>query len=271
MKQALKIIGRALLGLLGLVALAAAAITLLIVIDAQSGVQAADFTNTTFQAADGSTIDAYLAMPEGEGPFPGVLMVHEWWGMNAEITELAERMAAQGYVVLAPDTYRGKTTQQVPRALFLRLTTDDARVDQDMQAAYEHLASLPEVDADRIGVLGFCYGGGVALRHAIENPAIAATINLYGDTPSDPAAFGALLEPDAGPILSIFGAEDNMIPQEEVTAYQRALDEAGIDSTVTVYPGVGHAFVQPDVIDDAGSPHDAWQDMLAFLDAQLKG
>lgn len=270
MKTWVKYIGRALLGLLGLIALAIAAAVGLVIADGAAGRSAADYTNTSFEASDGSAVGAYLTQPEEPGPHPAVLMVHEFWGMNQPITELADRLAEQGYVVLAPDTYRGQTTALVPRALYLRVTVDEGRVDSDMQAAFDYLASLPEVDAGRIGVIGFCYGGGVALRHAIQNPAIRATVNLYGDTPADPVVFGALLGADAGPVLGIFGADDAMIPLADVQAYEAAMTAAGIQNTVTVYPGVGHAFVQPGVIDQPGSSRDAWLDLIAFFDAHLK-
>ncbi len=269
--KALKILGRIALILLGVIALAALVLAGVIAGDSLFGQRAADFTNTTFTAPDGTAVDAYLALPDGPGPHPAVLMVHEWWGINAEIAELADRMAEEGYVVLAPDTYRGRTTRLIPRAIYLRVTVDEARVDGDMLAAYEHLAGLPEVDAERIGVLGFCYGGGVALRHGTLNPAIAATINLYGDRIIDPAGFGMLLEPGAGPVLGIFGEVDPSIPLAEVEAFEAALAGAGIVHTVTVYPGMGHAFVQPDALNEPGAPRDAWEQMVAFLDEHVKG
>ena len=242
----------------------------IIAADASFGAEATDYTNVSYPAADGTTLHSYLAMPEGEGPFPGVLMVHEWWGLNGEITELADRMAEEGYVVLAPDTYRNATTNQIPRALYLRITVPEDRVDGDMQAAFDYLATLSEVDSETIGVIGFCYGGGVALRYAIDNPEIAATVNLYGDMIADPTAFGALLEEGAGPVLGIFGREDAQIPVEEVQAFDQALDTAEIDNTVTIYDGMGHAFVQPEVIDEGGAPEEAWQQILAFFDDHLR-
>jgi carboxymethylenebutenolidase len=198
-------------------------------------------------------------------------MVHEWWGLNSEITEMADRLAAEGYVVLAPDTYRGQTTSQIPRALFLRLTTPADRVDGDMQAAFDYLAALDTVNANQVGVMGFCYGGGVALRHGVSNPAVRATVNLYGDTIDDPAAFGALLAPDAGPVLGIFGAQDQQIPVTRVRAFEAALNAAGIASTVTIYDGVGHAFVNPASVEAGGAAAEAWAQILAFLDGALRG
>jgi carboxymethylenebutenolidase len=223
----------------------------------------------TYTASDGTTLHGYLAAPAGDGPFPAVIMVHEWWGLNGEIVELADALAAEGYVVLAPDTYRGPTTSLVPRALYLRLTVSDDRVDDDMLRAFDYLAGMETVDANRIGVMGFCYGGGVALRHGIVNPRIAATVNLYGDRVTDPQALGALLEQDAGPLLGIFGAEDAQIPVSSVELFREALEVAGVTHTVTIYDGVGHAFVQPDLLEQPGAPREAWEQILGFLSETL--
>ncbi|NWF71312.1 MAG: dienelactone hydrolase family protein [Chloroflexi bacterium] len=231
--------------------------------------QAADVTNASFAAEDGTTLIGYLAQPEGEGPFPAVIMVHEWWGLNAEIRALADILAQQGYVVLAPDTYRGRTATTVPGALFLRISVPEARVDADMMSAYAYLTTQANVDNARVGVMGFCYGGGVALRHGVQNAAIAATINLYGDMIFDTPGFGALLENDR-PVLGIFGAVDAQIPVAEVEQFEQALVTAGIPHEVTIYPGVGHAFVNPHSIAQAGAAQEAWAQILAFLEANVK-
>lgn len=265
----MKWIRRILVGLLVIVGLALAGVFGIIGLDAAFGPSAEDVANVTYPAEDGTTLYGYLAQPEGEGPFPGVLMVHEWWGLNAEITEMADALAAEGYVVLAPDTYRGPATQQVPRAIFLRLSVPEDRVDADMQAAFDYLASQETVAAEQIGVMGFCYGGGVALRHGVNNPQIAATINLYGDTILDPTQFGALLNDEAGPVLGIFGEADQQIPVSEVEAFEDALAAADIAHTVTIYPEMPHAFVQPHNIDEPGAPRDAWMQILDFLADEL--
>ncbi len=253
--------------------LAAIAVMILVMVgvifwDVNSGIQGTDFTNVSYTASDGTMLNAYIAMPEGEGPFPGVLMVHEWWGLNSEIIELADEMAAQGYVVLAPDTYRGPSAGTVPGALYLRLNVDMERVDSDMLTAYNYLVSLPEV-AGNVGVVGFCYGGDVAFNHGIVNPEIDAVINLYGSTLTNSTQFGALLDDDAPPVLGIFGEADNSIPLEEVNAHEMALNEAGIEYTVTVYPGMGHAFVQPDVITEPGEAQEAWEEILNFFETHI--
>ncbi len=259
---------RVLLGLLFIVLVAVLGAAALVGYDSQLGAQAADVSNVTFPAADGTELVGYLATPESIPPgvdgYPAVIMVHEWWGLTAEIREMADLLSEQGYVVLAPDTYRGAVAATVPGAIFLRVTVPKARVDSDMQAAYSFLAAQDTVDPARIAVMGFCYGGGVALRHALENADLAAVINLYGDTVSDPAAFGALLDGNT-PLLGIFGAEDQQIPVAEVEAFRTALDEAAVESTVTIYSGVGHAFVYPESLQEGGAARDAWTQILTFL------
>lgn len=261
-----------LLSIVIIIAVAIIAVAGLLVGDSQAFETAGDVTNVEYPAADGTTLVGYLAqpeLPEGSEARPAVLMVHEWWGLNAEITEMVDRLAAEGYVVLAPDTYRGRAATTVPGALALRISADEARVDSDMQAAFDYLASLPTVDAARIAVMGFCYGGGVALRHGVNNAQIVGTINLYGDTIDDPTAFGALLTSER-PVLGIFGEQDAQIPVSEVQAFDAALDEAEIANEVIIYPGVGHAFVNPHTIDEGGAALEAWETILSFLDANLR-
>ncbi len=240
--------------------------------DSQAGEDSAAVSNITFEAEDGTLINGYLALPDVEGqnaPYPAVLMVHEWWGLNAEITEMADLLAEQGYVVLAPDTYRGKVATSVPGALTLRLSADTERVNADMRAAFAFLAAHEQVDAGRIGVMGFCYGGGVALRHGIDNPRVSAVVNLYGDTVDDPQALGALLESQT-PVLGVFGELDAQIPLTEVEAFRVTLEEAGLPHFVIVYGEVGHAFVNPETIQEPGSAQDAWLRILRFLEENLK-
>lgn len=243
-----------------------------VVTDSLGGETAEQHANVTYSAADGTILRAYLAQPSdaGDERLPAVLMVHEWWGLNAEIEEMADKLAAEGYVVLAPDTYRGNLATTVPGALYLRITTPADRVDADMQAAFDYLAAQPNVDPARVGVMGFCYGGGVALRHAIDNGQIAGTINLYGDTVDEPAAFGALLTSGRS-VLGIFGERDQQIPVSEVEAFEQALDEANIPHEVTIYPEMPHAFVNPAGITAGGAPADAWAQILAYWEAVLAG
>lgn len=268
-----KVIRRFLIGLLLILLVVLLVGGIAVGSDALGGVSAADVTNVTYAAADGTSLVGYLAQPPAGGAggkAPAVLMVHEWWGLNAEIREMADKLAAEGYVVLAPDTYRGRVATTVPGALVLRLSIPVERVNSDMQAAYAYLTALDNVDAARVGVMGFCYGGGVALRHATQNGQIAATVNLYGDTIGDPAAFGAL-SASGKPLLGIFASEDRQIPVSEVEAFKATLAKTTIPHEVIIYPGVDHAFVNPATIKAGGEAAKAWDQILAFFATTLKG
>jgi carboxymethylenebutenolidase len=240
-------------------------------VDTLAGAQASDVSNITYPAADGTSLVGYLAQPAGTADGrPAVLMIHEWWGLTAEIREMADKLADEGYVVLAADTYRGRVASTIPGALALRLTVPQERVNADMQAAYEYLTAQSGIAPGRIGVIGFCYGGGVALRFATLNQGIAATVNLYGDVVTDPQGFGMLLR-TGRPVLGIFGALDAQIPVTEPEAMQKALAEAKIPHEVKIYPGVGHAFVNPDTIRAGGAAAEAWAQILGFFEKNLKG
>ncbi len=223
--------------------------------------------NVEFRAEDGSVLRGYLAQPAGAGAQPAVIMIHEWWGLNADITEMADQLAAEGYVVLAPDAYRGRVTGNVPRAIWLRVTTPPDRIAADLDAAYAYLLSLDSVDAERVAAVGFCFGGGESLRMGIRHPSLAATVTLYGSLVTEPEALGALVE--GGPLLGIYGADDATIPLSEVEAFEAALAAANVAHRITIYPNAGHAFVQPDAIERPGPARDAWQEMLTFLNETI--
>ena len=204
--------------------------------------RATDFTNLTYPGENGVTLNAYLAQPEGEGPFPGVLMIHEFFGINEDIIKKADLLAEQGYVVLAIDAYRGKTTASIPRAIFLVISTPQKQIAADVDAGYDYLASLPQVAGQQVGAVGFCFGGTQVMNMGTCNASLAAAAIFYGSGPiTDPGDLGMM--GISGPVLGIYGAEDASIPLEEVEGFRKALEERGIEHTITVYPGVGHAFV----------------------------
>lgn len=229
-----------------------------------------DFTNVTYPGPDGVTLHAYLARPASAGPSPAVLMVHEFYGINADIIKKADLLAGQGYTVLAVDAYRGRTTRQVPRAIWLVTTTSQANIRADIDAGYGYLSSLEDVDASRIGAVGFCFGGTQVMNMGTRNPDLRATVIYYGNGPiTDPAALGVMGE--SGPVLGIYGEQDQGIPLEEVNGFELAMSARGISNQVSIYPGVGHAFVHYDTILAPGPAQDAWNEMLDFLAGNLKG
>ena len=159
----MKWLKRILGGLLGLLLLIILIFTAVIPFDVAFGQETDEFTNTTYSGSDGQELIGYLAQPDGAGPHPAVLLIHEWWGLNEGMTILADALAAEGYVVLAPDAYRGQVTAQLPRALWLRLTTPEEQVHADVDAALAYLMSLDNVDTTRLASMGFCF---VAVIHS---------------------------------------------------------------------------------------------------------
>lgn len=255
--------------IVALIVIAIVGLIALVVFDATFGKKAQELSNTTYPAADGTPLYAYIARPSTPGPHPAVVMVHEFYGLTESIVQQADALAQEGYVVIAPDTYRNQTTSLIPRAILLRIMVPEERVMQDLQTAFDYLETQSGVDPERIAVLGFCYGGEMALQHALRNSKLAATVVLYGSPVTDPAGLGALLETKR-PVLGIFAEQDQQIPPAEAAAFDRALTAANIPHTVTVYPGVGHAFVQPETIAAGGAARQAWDQILEFLKTNLK-
>jgi carboxymethylenebutenolidase len=228
-----------------------------------------DFTNVTFTDAGGVTHHAYLAKPEGAGPHPGVLLIHEFFGLNADIVAKADILAREGYTVLAVDAYGGKTTKQVPRAILFVTTTPQERISRNVDAGYAYLSGLDGVDPRRIGAAGFCFGGTQVMRLGTRNPDLAASAIFYGSGPiQDPAELGVMGQ--SGPVLGIYGEQDQGIPVSQVKGFKLAMDARGIRNQVTIYPGVGHAFVHADSITAPGAAQDAWREMLDFLAAAFE-
>ena len=224
--------------------------------------------NVSYPGPGGVTLRGYLAAPSGSGPFPAVLMVHEWWGLNRDTAMLAEALAAEGYVVLAADAFRGSVAQDSAGARKQVTETPREQIAGDLDAALEFLMSHSRVDADRVASLGFCFGGTQSMYMGTRNPELSAVVIFYGGGPIQSAdQLGNMRR--AGPVLGIYGAEDRGIPVEEVRAFERALEQRNVENTITVYDGVGHAFVKSDTYNSGGAPERAWNQMLRFLEENL--
>lgn len=229
-----------------------------------------DLTNVTYVGPDGTTLHGYLARPTGAGPHPAVLMIHEFYGLNRDIIKKANLLVDQGYVVLAADSYRGQTTALIPRAIFLTVTTPQDRIASDLDAAFRYLSTVQGVDALHVGAVGFCFGGTQVMKMGTRNADLAAAVIFYGSGPiTDPAALGVMGH--RGPVLGIYGEQDASIPQAEVRGFELAMQARGVPHQVTVYPGVGHAFVTSASVAQPGAAQQAWGEMLAFLAMNLKG
>jgi carboxymethylenebutenolidase len=223
----------------------------------------------TVVSSEGNLPDvyAYVAKPQGDGPFPVVIMIHEFYGLNEKLISKADLLAEQGYYVIAPDTFRGASTAWIPRAIYQVINTDQAQVNQDLDKVYAWVQNQPEADMKRVGILGFCYGGRVSLLYSLHNPNMAATVIFYGSSETNPEVLKNL----SGPVLGIFGGADSSIPLEEVTALENGLEQAGIPHQISIYENQPHAFmVDADGIKAGGAQAEAWNEMLLFLDENLK-
>lgn len=233
-----------------------------------TGLSATQFTNRTFPAGDGTTLHGYLAEPAGAGPHPAVLLIHEWWGLNEDITKIADALAAEGYVVLAADSYRGQTTNEVSRALYFVTNIPAEQINADLDSALAYLRGLPNVDPGRVATMGFCFGGRQSFGLGTRHPDLAAVVDYYGGgvTVNTTADLGQL----NAPFLGIFGETDSSIPLEEIDRLQKILTEKGLTHQITIYPGVGHAFLNSENLADPSHPAgQAWQQTVRFLATHL--
>jgi carboxymethylenebutenolidase len=259
----MKIVIRVLVWLVGIVLTVAAALVLSVVIDGmQDGQRLKGLTNESF-----GNVRAFVAKPAGNGPFPAVVMVHEFWGLRQEIVDKAKLLSNEGYVVIAPDTYRNQRTDWLPRAIFLSATTPKDRVNLDMTTVFATLEQRVDIDPKRIAVMGFCYGGSVALNFSLSNPRVAATGIFYGQVVTS----AQILKRLPGPVLGVFGGADASIPLENVKAFEAGLEAAKIPHEVKVYDGMGHAFVKGVAeIKAGGAQGQAWNQLKLFLERYLK-
>lgn len=265
----MKILQRVLFVLLAIVALLFVLLAGSIAIDFAIGRERINaVTNTNMPGADGQpAVRAYVARPEGRGPFPVVIMIHEFFGLNESIVGKAQGLAEEGYLVVAPDTFRGSTTAWIPRAIFQVITNKPEQINQDLDTVYAWIESQPDVAVDQTGIVGFCYGGRASLNYSLHNDQLAATVIFYGSPVTDPEVLQRL----PGPVLGIFGEADNSIPVEIVRAFAAGLDQAGVPNQITIYEGQPHAFVTDiESIRSNDVQRQAWAQMLAFLHANLR-
>jgi len=265
----MKIIKKTLLGILIVIGVSVLFLAGSIVVDGLVGSgRVGDVTNTTISGLNGGpNVRAYLAKPEGEGPFPAVIMIHEFYGLNEAIVSMADLLAEQGYIVVAPDTFRGSSTAWIPRAIYQVIKTKPEDVNTDLDSVYAWLESQADVDTSRTAIAGFCYGGRTSLLYSLHNNKLATTVVFYGSSETDPEVLKTL----PGPVLGIFGGADQSIPLEEVDAFEKGLEAAGIPHQITIYDGQPHAFVHDaDGIKAGGAQGDAWNEMLVFLEENLK-
>lgn len=206
----------------------------------------------------------FFVRPETPGVYPGVVMIHEWWGLNDNIKKMAEELAAEGYLVLAVDLYHGVVADVPDDARAAMAALDQGEATQNLKDAVEFLRSQ---GAGKVASLGWCFGGGQSLQLSLSGTPLDGTVIYYGSLVTDSEKLASI----TWPVLGIFGGADTSIPQEQVEAFDAALTENGTEHSITIYPGVGHAFANPSGANYAPEEtQDAWAKTLAFLSATLR-
>src|SRR6266478_6747719 len=223
--------------------------------------------DVSYKSGD-ETVHGILYTPDAKGPFPGIVVIHEFWGLNDWVKEQASKLADQGYVALAIDLYRGKVATTPDEAHEIMRGVPEDRAKRDLHAAFEFLKSQANVKKDRIASIGWCMGGGYSLDVALQEPTLAADVINYGHLAVDAES----LKKINASILGIFGGKDRGIPVEDVKKFEQQLKEMGKNVEIVIYPDAGHAFENPNNkegyrSDDAA---DAWKRTLDFLERTLK-
>ena len=225
---------------------------------------------TVLHYLDGDTATAgYLAVPEGEGPFPALIIVHEWNGLVDRIRQMADAFAEEGYVTLAADLYRGRTgsNPEENMALVRETRANEAAVIANLDAAARYLRRRGDVTG-KIATMGWCFGGGIALSYAIGGANHEGTAIFYGSLIEDPEVLRAIDHE----VYGTFAENDGGIPPDQVERFAAALDELGIPNDIHVYDDVNHGFwlrVDGDHELRHAPAVDAWQRLKAYLDRVL--
>ena len=209
--------------------------------------------------------NGYLAKPAVDGEFPGIIMIHEWWGLNDNIKKMAEKLASHGYVVLAVDLYEGQVGTTAEEARHLRSSFEQSQWTDNMNSATSYLEN--EYSPPTMGSIGWCFGGGQSLNLALNNDNLDATVIYYGQLVTDTEELSRI----NWPVLGIFAELDLGIPPETVREFESSLNKAGIQNNIHIYPEVNHAFANPS--GDRYAPdqsRDAWQKTLKFFEDNLR-
>jgi carboxymethylenebutenolidase len=179
----------------------------------------------------------YLAVPDGDSG-PATIVLQEWWGVDEHIRSICDRLAAEGFYALAPDLYRGQTTDQPSEAQQKMMALSMGEAEQDMCGAADYLASQPGFQGPGVGAVGFCLGGGLAVWAAASCPNIAAAVTYYYVMPHGKPDFSGI----KGPVLGHFGTADEFVSVEAAQALEAEISDAGADVTFHLYEDAGHAF-----------------------------
>ena len=214
------------------------------------------------------SVRAYVAYPERRDPAPAVIVIHEIFGLTDWEPTVGDRLAAQGFVAIVPDMLSSRFGITPPsadsgRKLMAQLTPEG--ITADLNSAYEYVNGLPAVRKDRVGVIGFCWGGGQTFRYATNNPNLKAAVVCYGPNPDT-----TTLERIRTPILGVYGENDARV-NAPLPTVARIMSGKGKRFEADSYPGTGHGFLKPGRRgSDTEQVDKAWTRILAFFNAELR-
>jgi carboxymethylenebutenolidase len=223
--------------------------------------------NVSFPSG-GREAHGYLATPAG-GSGPGVIVIQEWWGLTDHIAEICDRLAAEGFVALAPDLFGGTTTHDADEAGKLLQELPVERAAQDLGGAVDYLLGLDSVTSQKVGAVGFCMGGGfVLLLAAQQGDKVGAAVPFYGVGPGVPNSYAGL----TAAVQGHYGESDQMYPVDQAKSLEQQIKaETGAEVTFYTYPA-GHAFHNDENLLGTYDPENAqlaWSRTLEFLKTQL--
>lgn len=228
---------------------------------------AAESHNVSYKSGN-ETVNGVLYAPSGKGPFPALVVIHEYWGLNDWVKEQASKLADEGYVTLAIDLYRGKVGTTPDEAHELMRGVPEDRATRDLLAASAYLRSRKDVDPARVGSIGWCMGGGYSLDLAIDDPQLKAAVINYGHLATDDSN----LKKINANILGIFGGQDRGITVDDVKKFQAQMQALDKKVEIHIFPTAGHAFENPNNKQGyrAADAAEAWKITVDFLAKNLK-
>lgn len=225
-------------------------------------------TQTVHFQSGKETVNGFLAEPEKAGRYPGVIVVHDWWGLTDWVKQQTANLADQGFVALAVDLYGGKVAGSTDEAAQLSGALKDNEAVLKLMNGIIYLTTQNDVERDRVGAVGWAMGGYYALRLAMAVPRLGAVVDNYGPLPTDPNEMEAV----AAPMMGNFGADDHGVTPNDVDAFKKAMQNLKRIVDIKVYDGAGHSFENPNdgSAYRAAAAQDAWNRTVAFLNKSLK-
>ena len=216
--------------------------------------------------ANGGTARGYLAEPESEGP--GVVVLQEWWGVEDHIKDVCDRFAGEGFMALAPDLYRGETTDQPSEAEQKMMAMNMDQAEKDMRGAVDYLAGHESFEGKGVGSVGFCLGGGLSVWAGTANPKVKAVVTYYYVMPHGKPDFVKL----EAAVLGHFGTGDDFISVDDAKALEQEISDAGAEVRFEFYDGAGHAFFNDTNrlgTHDPEHSRRSWEQTVSFLREHL--